>query len=122
MTTAVPRLSTVVLDCPDPLALSGFYAELLDWPKDAKPDPDNAWSTIRGEDGRIDFQRIDGYEPPTWPNPERQQMLHLDLEVSDLAAGHERAVALGARLLDSSSTSFWVYADPAGHPFCLCAC
>ncbi|GAA3004081.1 VOC family protein [Actinokineospora diospyrosa] len=122
MTTAVPRLSAVVLDCPDPLALSGFYAELLDWPKDAEPADDNAWSTIRGEGGRIDFQRIDDYVAPTWPNPERQQMVHLDLEVRDLAAAHERAVALGARLLDRSSTSFWVYADPAGHPFCLCAC
>lgn len=32
-------------------------------------------------------------------------------------------IALGARVLeaeDSESKDFRVYADPAGHPFCLC--
>ncbi|RLK60600.1 VOC family protein [Actinokineospora cianjurensis] len=119
MSTAIPRFFAVVLDCADPIALSGFYADLLDWPRDAKPAEDNSWSTIEGTGGRLDFQRIDDYQPPTWPHPERQQMLHLDLQVDDLQAGHDRTVALGAAVLDQSSTSFWVYADPAGHPFCL---
>jgi hypothetical protein len=36
-------------------------------------------------------------------------MAHLDIRVSDVDAEHERADA------------HWrVYADPAGHPFCLC--
>jgi glyoxalase superfamily protein len=34
--------------------------------------------------------------------------VHLDLTADDLGAAAERAVALGATLL-----------DPAGHPFCL---
>jgi predicted enzyme related to lactoylglutathione lyase len=51
--------------------------------------------------------------------------MHLDLYVEDIAAAHEEAVGIGARLLqaaeDLSATSgFQVYADPAGHPFCLC--
>jgi Glyoxalase-like domain len=52
--------------------------------------------------------------------------LHLDLTVPDvpaLDAQHERALALGARLLYDRSTDpdepLRVYADPAGHPFCI---
>jgi predicted enzyme related to lactoylglutathione lyase len=62
--------------------------------------------------------------PPQWPDGAPQQ-IHLDLFVDDITTAHEEAVALGARLLrpagDTSSPSgFQVYADPAGHPFCLC--
>ena len=35
--------------------------------------------------------------------------------VEDVAAAGLRALALGARKLDGEN----VYADPAGHPFCL---
>jgi hypothetical protein len=38
-------------------------------------------------------------------------------------AAHEKVLALGARPLDledSEHKDFRVYADPAGHPFCLC--
>ncbi|HWD01148.1 MAG TPA: VOC family protein, partial [Amycolatopsis sp.] len=44
------------------------------------------------------------------------------LDVTDLEAAHERVLDLGAKLLDDSPETFRVYADPAGHPFCLCAC
>ncbi len=117
---SVPRLNSVVLDCPDPRALSAFYANLLDWPPDAGGDPENSWATIGGEGGMlIEFQRAADYRPPTWPDPERPQMFHLDFRVEDLDAAHERAVTLGATPLDRQKT-FRVYADPAGHPFCLC--
>ncbi|HWM06739.1 MAG TPA: VOC family protein [Actinophytocola sp.] len=120
MTTAVPRLGSVVLDCPDPHALADFYARLLDWPTDERDD--QGWATIEGPAGAmIEFQRAADYQPPTWPEPDRPQMLHLDLRVDDLDAAHERAVELGAQLLDTQRT-FRVYADPAGHPFCLCQC
>lgn len=47
-------------------------------------------------------------------------MLHLDFEVSDLDAGVERAVALGAELGDyQPQEKVRVLLDPAGHPFCL---
>lgn len=54
-----------------------------------------------------------------WP-----QMIHFDLRVDDLAAAAAHAVAVGARPLDltGSHPTFQVYADPAGHPFCLCTC
>ncbi|GLZ38272.1 VOC family protein [Actinokineospora sp. NBRC 105648] len=119
---SVPTLSAVVLDCPDARALSNFYASLLGWAPAPEPAEGVTWYSIKGGSGRIDFQQIYGYRSPTWPEGGHPQQLHLDLAVDDLAAAHERAVALGATPLDRSDESFWVYADPAGHPFCLCAC
>jgi Glyoxalase-like domain len=44
---------------------------------------------------------------------------------SGLDVQHERALALGARLLEDRSDdpeeALRVYADPAGHPFCIIA-
>lgn len=116
--SAVPRFGSVVLDCPDPAALAGFYARLFDWPP-AEVDDSNSWATLEGAGVTVEFQRSDDYLAPTWPKPERQQMFHLDLRVDDLPAAHDRAVELGATHLDTQR-SFRVYADPAGHPFCLC--
>jgi len=117
MTTAIPRLGAVVLDCPDPRALAGFYARLLDW---APARDEDDWARVEGPGGQeLAFQLAPDYRPPTWPAPERPQMFHLDLLVGDLDAAHDRAVELGATLLDRQPT-FRVYADPAGHPFCLC--
>ncbi len=54
------------------------------------------------------------------------QQLHLDCTVPDVAEldrQHDRALALGARLLldrsDDPDEPLRVYADPSGHPFCL---
>jgi hypothetical protein len=117
-------VGAVVLDCPDPLALAGFYARLLGW---AEPVVEHeGWVTLAGPGSgpTIDFQLATDYLPPTWPDPTRPQMLHLDLKVADLASAAQHAVAVGARPLDLSAEhpTFQVYADPAGHPFCLCAC
>ena len=53
--------------------------------------------------------------------------VHLDLDVDDLDVGHEDALRLGARPLTGTPEEeghaddpFRVYADPSGHPFCLC--
>ena len=43
------------------------------------------------------------------------QQIHLDVMVDDPAAAGAAVLALGARKLDGDG----VYADPAGHPFCL---
>jgi hypothetical protein len=55
----------------------------------------------------------------------QQQQMHLDVWVDDLAAAHDHVMSLGARLIQpvadpTSNEQFQVYADPAGHPFCLC--
>jgi hypothetical protein len=54
--------------------------------------------------------------------------LHLDLTVAtaaDLDVQHKRVLALGGRPLDDRSQDpeepLRVYADPAGHPFCIFA-
>ena len=62
----------------------------------------------------------------TWPDGPTPQQLHLDTTVpteADFDVQHERALALGARLLEDRSDDpeeqLRVYADPAGHPFCI---
>lgn len=49
--------------------------------------------------------------------------MHFEIEVSDIEAAQERVLARGARLLaaceDDPGNLYRVYADPAGHPFCL---
>jgi Glyoxalase-like domain len=68
----------------------------------------------------LTFQRAADFVAPTWPDPAVQQQMHLDLAVDDIEAAHERAIALGARHLDTQER-FRVYTDPVGHLFCLCA-
>jgi catechol 2,3-dioxygenase-like lactoylglutathione lyase family enzyme len=120
-TTAVPALGSMVLDCPDPLALSAFYRRLLDWPEDAAKG-DGDWVSLINPLGgpKLAFQRVDDYHAPDWPSPANPQQAHLDLDVADMEAAHARALDLGARLLDDEPEAFRVYADPVGHPFCLC--
>jgi catechol 2,3-dioxygenase-like lactoylglutathione lyase family enzyme len=121
----VPRprtsLTSTVLDAPDPAALARFYGELLGWPI-GRDEP--GWVTLRPDDGSagLSFQREERYVPPRWPaGPGDQQMqLHLDIEVDDLEAATQHAVAAGARLADHQpQPDVRVLFDPAGHPFCL---
>ena len=127
-TTHVPvgRFDTVVLDCPDPLALAEFYAGLLG--QEIADDGDDSWQSLRGDGSGVTlaFQRATSYVPPRWPDGPPQQ-LHLDLTVDDFVTAHHGAIALGATALSPVSppeagktSGFRVYADPAGHPFCLC--
>jgi len=123
---AAGRFDTVVFDCPDPHALAEFYAGLLG--QEIDDDGDDSWQSLRGDGSGVTlaFQRADNYVPPSWPDGSPQQ-LHLDLTVDDFVTAHRRALALGATALAPTSApeahetnSFRVYADPAGHPFCLC--
>ncbi|MFI8235478.1 VOC family protein [Streptomyces sp. NPDC085900] len=118
---AIAKLGAVVLDCPDPRALAGFYAELLGGTVEA----DGDWVDLTTPEGRaLAFQASPGFVAPEWPAPDRSQQFHLDLTVEDLDTAEAGVLALGAKPLDADdrSRSFRVYADPAGHPFCLCAC
>ena len=46
--------------------------------------------------------------------------MHLDFDVDDLDATEARVLAAGATRYDFQPDDHWrVYADPAGHPFCL---
>lgn len=117
---AIATLGTVVLDCPDPVALGRFYAELLGGRTESDGD---GWVSLTGAAGNgLAFQAAPGFVPPKWPAPDASQQFHLDLTVSDLDAAEKDVLALGARALDADdrARSWRVYADPAGHPFCLC--
>jgi catechol 2,3-dioxygenase-like lactoylglutathione lyase family enzyme len=114
-----------VLDAPDLAEESAFWAGLLGGEADTSEDD---WHSVR-VDGRwsLGFQLAPDFVPPEWPGegPRQQQQIHLDLYVDDLAEGRERVLALGGRLLQpaedpTAPDRFDVYADPAGHPFCLC--
>ena len=106
----------VVLDCPDPDALAAFYSALLGLPVTYR---DDDWVVVAASDksSGLAFQRAADFQPPTWPDPTVPQQVHLDVMVEDPAAAGPRVLALGAAKLDGQD----VYADPAGHPFCLIA-
>jgi catechol 2,3-dioxygenase-like lactoylglutathione lyase family enzyme len=111
-------LSSVALDCPDARQLAAFYADITGGQVTFA---DDEWATVDGPGGRIDFQTAPGYLPPSWPDAGSSMQMHLDFRADDLAAAEDRVLAAGARKFDHqpSPENFRVYADPAGHPFCL---
>ncbi len=118
------QLTTVVLDAEDVGSVSAFWAGLLGGTVE-RTTP--TWHTVR-VDGQpaLVAQGVSGHVPPDWPDGAPQQV-HLDFEVDDIATAHASAVRLGARVLRPAEgprldapIGFQVYADPAGHPFCLC--
>ncbi|WP_026122926.1 VOC family protein [Nocardiopsis halotolerans] len=116
----IGRLHTIAIDCPDPDALADFYAELLGLPVTRRS---RQWVVLGEGWPQVAFQRAPDHKPPAWPDPERPQQMHLDVWVEDIEAAEERVLALGASRLavaeDDPGDLFRVYADPAGHPFCL---
>ena len=116
----IARFSLVALDCRDPRHLAEFYAALTGW-EVRPPGPDDDWIELRSAgDATIAFQEVADHEPPVWPGSEHPQQLHLDFDVDDLDVGESDVLAIGARKADfQPGTTFRVFLDPAGHPFCL---
>jgi predicted enzyme related to lactoylglutathione lyase len=115
---AIARFPTVVLDCPDAELLARFYGALLDWKVEVSPD----WAEIKADHGdSIGFQQVEDYTAPRWPGQEVPQQMHLDVVVDDLDAAEAAVLELGATKHEHQpGTTFRVFLDPAGHPFCLC--
>ena len=126
----------IVLDTTDARRLAEFYRQLLglsyrsgDEPPVDGPDIRGAdWLCLRNPDGSpaLAFQQVETQVPSSWPSARIPQQLHLDLTVAsrdEFEAAHSRAQSLGARLLldrsDDPQERLRVYADPAGHPFCI---
>jgi hypothetical protein len=113
----------VVFDAADIDRESAFWAGMLDGT--AAVEEPGEWHTVFDANGvpRISVQAAPDHVPPDWPHGSPQQ-IHLDFHVEDPARCHDEVVALGARLLYqedfAAADGFNVYADPAGHPFCLC--
>ncbi|MGI8613814.1 MAG: VOC family protein [Nocardioidaceae bacterium] len=111
----IGRLHHVAIDCPDPAALAAFYSELLSLPV-VHDDPDWVVLARDQQSSGIAFQRAPDHQPPRWPDPAAPQQFHLDVMVDDKAAAVARVLELGATPLAGGAD---VFADPAGHPFCL---
>ncbi len=112
----------VVFDAADLDAESRFWAGALDGTVDAEDD----WHTVRVDgEPRVAVQLAPDHVPPDWPDGSPPQQIHLDIWVDDFEAAHDRVTSLGARVLKPAPAgdepdNYQVYADPAGHPFCLC--
>ncbi len=131
--TTYPVIRQVVLDTTDVRGLAEFYRELFgltyrrgdEPPADGAPERD--WLVLRGGGGcELAFQQVEALPPATWPEGPVPQQLHLDTtvrSVAELAEVHDRALELGASVLldrtDDPDEPLWVFADPAGHPFCV---
>jgi catechol 2,3-dioxygenase-like lactoylglutathione lyase family enzyme len=131
------RLRQTVIDCTNPRETAEFYRQLLGWPyrpgdeppAPGEPDPNgDDWLVLRapGDTPGLAFQKVDQLPRSTWPSAEVPQQLHLDISVPTLeefAAEHEHVLALGGELIfdrsDDEEEPLHVYADPAGHPFCI---
>jgi len=103
-----------------PVIRAGLHESgaMLDWKADISP----GWAEIRAEYGQcITFQQVEDYTPPRWPGQQVPQQMHLDVIVDDLDAAEAAVLDLGAAKHEHQpGTSFRVFLDPAGHPFCPC--
>jgi hypothetical protein len=125
------RLTELVVDCRDPVALAAFWAAALDY------------HVVRSEAGQVEIAPWER-EPPdlaerirqapsvptlvfvTVPEPKTvKNRLHLDLRPSDgsYQAEVERLIGLGARRADigQGEVPWGVLADPEGNEFCVLA-
>jgi catechol 2,3-dioxygenase-like lactoylglutathione lyase family enzyme len=115
------KYQVVAFDAADLEAESAFWAGVLGG--DVQRDADWHMVIVDGQP-RVGVQLSPNHRRPDWPNGTPQQ-IHLDLWVDDFAAAHEQVMSLGAVVLkeakgNTTGDDFQVYADPAGHPFCLC--
>lgn len=115
-------IARIVIDCPDPSILADFYGQFLHMPHRVEDSPDRI--VIARDIDRfpmLGFQRVDDYIAPRWPDPAYPAQMHFDLGFDDRAAAERRATELGATWLRPFHKEHFghVYADPAGHPFCL---
>ena len=115
----VSRVRWIDVDCADPYALSGFWAEVLGYSRheEDQPGDDECAILIPGQTGLL-FQRV----------PEGKSVknrIHLDVSPTDRTREEElqRLLALGATVLDDrrreDGTGWVVMADPDGNEFCL---
>ena len=113
----IGKLTSVVMDCPEPRALARFYSELLGLPVTYE---DDDWVDVgAGKPWRLSFQLAPDHRPPRWPDPPCPQQFHLDVRVDEVETSEKAVLAAGATRLPGGGSHFRVYADPAGHPFCL---
>jgi catechol 2,3-dioxygenase-like lactoylglutathione lyase family enzyme len=109
----IGRLHHLIVDTADPQRSAAFWSALLGQPITYDDRDFVVVSTDQTTTG-IAFQRAPDHVAPTWPDPSVGQQMHVDVAVDDPELAGARVLELGARHLAGD-----VYADPAGHPFCL---
>ena len=132
-----PKILQTMLDATDPRGLAEFYRQLFglayragdETPPAGEPDEHGQdWLVLIGIDGHLSlaFQKAEQLPATTWPQDGVPQQMHLDTsvpEVAELDRQHGRAITFGARLRydrrEDPDEPLRVYADPAGHLFCI---
>lgn len=114
----IGKLHGTVVDCKNPKDLAKFYAEILGY---MVVQSETDWAVIGDSPDRpgIAFQRIENFQAPVWPSGDIPTQIHFDIRVDDFDIAVSEIESLGGKLLSKSSESFWVCADPEGHPFCI---
>ncbi len=116
------RLSELVLQCEDPVALSRFWCDVLGYVELGREEPEDGIeigpaSGFGGAAPTLVFTGNTSREPGRLP-------LHIDVNPvdRDQAEELERLLALGARPADVGQTGeepWHVLQDPEGNEFCL---
>ncbi len=111
----IGRLHHVVLDTADPAGLARFWSALLGQPVTYASEN---WVVVAPDDhtSGLAFQLAPDHRPPVWGDRDHPQQVHPDVMV-DLGDAERAVEVLGATRIASPDGSVW--ADPAGHPFCL---
>lgn len=114
------QIRQFVLDAADLEGVAHFWSTLLGWPMRHWPEED--WISISDGSTTLCIQGAADHRPPRWGDPDRPQQAHLDIVVPDIDEAEALVLELGGEKLlerDDADPAFRVYADPAGHPFCL---
>lgn len=114
--------TVIVFDAKDLNSESQFWADLLG----GVVLKEETWHSLIDESGswKMGFQLNPNHLKPEWPNGNQQQQIHLDLHSNQPREMHEKIISIGGSLLQATESfdlkeGFQVYADPAGHPFCV---
>ena len=113
------RIRQVVLDARDVETVATFWSALLGWPMERWSDE---WISMTDGVAKLAIQYAADHQPPSWGDPTRPHQAHLDIVVDDIERAEARVLELGGTKLgaqDGEVEGFRIYADPAGHPFCL---
>jgi len=113
------KLALLTLDCAEVTPVADFWKAALGYTQLAG-DGENYAMLGNGAGPAIGFGKVEGYQPPGWPNEHGSKQFHLDLAADDVEAETERLVGLGATPAEPQPGETWrVLLDPAGHPFCV---
>ena len=123
--TPPARLRTVVLDCPDPLALAEFYRSLIGGEVDPRRGRARlgrvrarAGATLRlPAGGRLRPAHLARRRPAAAVPHRPDRRRHRGGRARGAGAGGARHEVQPG---EADGDTFRVYLDPVGHPFCLC--